>query len=51
MKKPVTISLDEEVIKISDELVKSNHEFESRSHLIATLILKENNKTKRVSKK
>jgi len=51
MKKPVTISLEEEVIKIADDLVKSNPEIANRSNLITILILRENTKIKREKKK
>jgi metal-responsive CopG/Arc/MetJ family transcriptional regulator len=39
--KIISISIDEEVIKKADEIVKIRPEIRNRSHLIETLILKD----------
>ena len=47
MKKVISISIEDEILKKADILVKNNINYISRSHLIATLILKESRKTKK----
>jgi len=48
--KIVSVSLDEEIIRAADEMVKDRVDISSRSHLITTLILKEYKRLHKVLK-
>jgi hypothetical protein len=45
-KKIITLSLEEEVVKMADKATRDRVEIQSRSHYIATLILKDRKKDK-----
>jgi len=39
-KKIITLSIDEEIIKLADDIVVKNREFQNRSHFISTLVVR-----------
>lgn len=45
-KKIITLSLDEEIIKLADSATKERVEIQNRSHYISTLILKDSKNKK-----
>jgi len=45
--KIISISIDEEILKKADDMVKGKAEVKNRSHLVETLILKEYSKFKK----
>jgi len=46
-KKTVTFSIDEKVIDMINDIVKSKPEYENKSHLVAALLIREHGKLKK----